>query len=55
MNELVVYWTGAALVGFSVLFFLSTLTKIHQAKVGQPLLITVGVVWVLGLVYIFYM
>lgn len=53
MNELVVYWTGAALVGFSVLFFLSTLTKIHQAKVAQPLLITVGFVWVLGLVYIF--
>jgi hypothetical protein len=54
MNELVVYWTSASLIAFSVLFFLGTFTKIHLSKVLSAVIYMGGFVWVLGLVYIFY-
>jgi hypothetical protein len=61
MNKLLVYWTGSVVVSF-VIFLLSS-CKVHRAKHAFNDCMTLGgvfggqlflILWLLGLVYIFY-
>jgi hypothetical protein len=61
MNKLLVYWTGSVVLSF-VIFILSS-CKVHRAKYAFVNCIIFGgvvmgqlflILWLLGLVYIFY-